>query len=70
MGVYEPRSESQQQAHRDANCLSAEGRRLFLGSMLRVLIRRYTYGKPILRADVPRLVALADDAARSEGAPA
>jgi hypothetical protein len=67
MEVYEISSGSQEQAPRDATGLNAEGRRLFLGSMLRVLIRRYTYGKPILRADLRRLMALADDAAHSEG---
>jgi hypothetical protein len=58
MKVYGVHSRSQE----SGAGLSAEDRRLLLCSMLRVLVRRCVYHKPVLRDDLRPLVALADDA--------
>jgi hypothetical protein len=42
--------------------ISAEGRRLLLGSMLRVFSYRYRRGKLVRRDDLRQLLTLADDA--------
>ena len=43
--------------------LSGPDRRLLLGASLRLLSRRFSYGKPILQNDVLRVASLADDVA-------
>jgi len=68
MEVYDVRSGSQEQPQFHIIELSPEGRRAFLGSMLRLVIRRYSCGQPVLRNDLLRLVTLADDAGASDGA--
>ncbi|HXT26792.1 MAG TPA: hypothetical protein VN749_18385 [Candidatus Eisenbacteria bacterium] len=70
MEVYEVHSGSQEAQQFDPDGLDAEGRRLFLGAMLRHVTRRYSCGQRVLRGDLRRLVALADDADGSNGAPA
>jgi hypothetical protein len=60
MAVYDVRSGSQSPQF-DTNGLSPEDRRVFLGSILRWLMRRYRCGQPVLRSDLCDLTALADD---------
>ena len=67
MEVYDVRFGSQEQPQFDTVELSPEDRRIFLGSMLRWVIRRFHSGKPVLRNDLLRLVALADDLGGSDG---
>jgi len=67
MEVYEFRSASQESNQFQTSVLDATARRLFLGSMLRLLTRRYRRGQPMLRHDLRQLMELADDA-RSSGA--
>ena len=69
MAVYGVCSGSQEEAQRDAIRLSPDDRRIFLGSMLRLIIRSYCCGQPVLRSDLIQLVSLADDARGSEGTP-
>jgi hypothetical protein len=69
MKSSEVRSRSQERGESGAG-LSAEARRLLLGSMLRVFIRRCIYHKPILQADLRELAAFADDAGGKAGAAA
>jgi hypothetical protein len=61
MEVYDVRSQSQERGELGSG-LSAEGRRLLLGSMLRVFSYRYRRGKLVRRDDLRQLLALADDA--------
>jgi hypothetical protein len=67
MEVYGVCSGSQEGVQSNLDCLNAENRRVFLGSMLRLVIRRYRCGQPVLRDDLRRLVALADDAEGWDG---
>jgi hypothetical protein len=60
MEVYGVCSGSQGGAQSDTVRLSPENRRVFLGSMLRLVIRRCSCGQRVLRDDLRRLVALAD----------
>jgi hypothetical protein len=69
MQVYEVRTGSQSPQF-DTNGLSPEDRRIFFGSMLRWVTRRFRGGKPVLRNDLLRLAALADDAGSPDGGPA
>jgi hypothetical protein len=62
MKVYGFRKESQQHARPNGGELTPQDRRLFLGSMLRAVTHHYRHGKPVLRKDLRRLLALADDA--------
>jgi len=67
MELYEFHSASQESNQFQTNVLDATARRLLLGSMLRLLTRRYRRGQPMLRHDLRQLMELADDA-RSSGA--
>jgi hypothetical protein len=68
MEVYDFRSGSQPRQQFDPNSLNAKDRRLCLGSMLWFVIRRYGRGQPVLREDLLRMLALADDADGKDGA--
>jgi hypothetical protein len=63
-------SGSQPRQQFDPNSLNAKDRRLCLGSMLWFIVRCYGRGQPVLREDLLRAVALADDAVGGDGAPA
>ena len=62
MEVYDVPLGSQRSVQFDAKCLNAAERRLFLGSMLRLMVRRYGCGQPVLRRELLLLERLADDA--------
>jgi hypothetical protein len=66
MGVYDVHSGSQPQTFFDVKFLSEEARRLILGSMLRWIVRRYRCGQPVLREELLRIFAFADDAGRED----
>jgi hypothetical protein len=68
MRVYYVRSGSQSRQQFNPNILNAKDRRLCLGSVLRSAIWRYGCGQPVLREDLLRIVALADDAGGEDGA--
>jgi hypothetical protein len=65
--VYVVRKKSQQHARPNGGELTPRNRRLFLGSMLRAFGHHYRRGKPVLRKDLRRLLALADDATGQGG---
>jgi hypothetical protein len=65
MEVYGVCSGSQEGVQSDTVRLSPDDRRIFLGSMLRLVIRRYSCGQPVLQSDLLRLVSLADDSGPS-----
>ena len=46
--------------------LSRGDRRLLLGASLRLLARRFSSGRPILRADLARLFSFSDDVERRD----
>jgi hypothetical protein len=46
--------------------LSRRDRRILLGASLRLLARRFSCGRPVLRADLARLFSFADDVERRD----
>jgi hypothetical protein len=60
--AFSPRRMQDEDCNGVREQLSNEDRRLLLGSSLRLLMRRFSTGRPVLQSDVIRVASLADDA--------